>query len=98
VIARLPNYRFDPPFAGLFDPNPYFDPEQDLLPKTPPRIRLYERPPAPPRTPRPAALLPAPSDAVEDQIEAKAMSADPFLDRLLEGWGSDRHDRETSGA
>jgi type IV secretion system protein VirD4 len=97
VIARLPNYRFDPPFAGTFDPNPYFDPEQDLLPKAPPRIRLYERPPDPPRTARPSVALPTTGEAPRDHADAKAMTVDPFVGRLLEGWSSGARSQETSG-
>ncbi|WP_298845293.1 type IV secretory system conjugative DNA transfer family protein [uncultured Roseobacter sp.] len=42
VVARLPNYLTDPVFAGQFDPNPFFDPDQDPLP--PPRMsRTYLR-------------------------------------------------------
>lgn len=43
VLARLPNYRTDPAFAGLFDPNPFHDPNRPVerLPK--PVTRLFYR-------------------------------------------------------
>ncbi len=31
VIARVPNYLTDPLFAGLFDPNPYYDPSRPIM-------------------------------------------------------------------
>ncbi|MBB5708671.1 type IV secretory system conjugative DNA transfer family protein [Sphingopyxis panaciterrulae] len=53
VVAKLPNYRLDPAFAGLFDGNPYHDAAADPmgLPRTP--LVEYIRPPAPPAPPRP---------------------------------------------
>lgn len=42
VIARLPNYLTDPVFAGLFDPNPYYQQLSSSTQARPP-IRIYER-------------------------------------------------------
>ena len=33
VIARLPNYLQDPAFAGMFDPNPFHDPNREICEK-----------------------------------------------------------------
>jgi type IV secretion system protein VirD4 len=103
VIARVPNYRFDPPFAGLFDPNPYFDPEQNLLPKAPPRVRLYERPAPPVPAPRPEVVLPSsapphpapapeatPRTEDEEEPAAVARAGDPFLAHLLDSVGASK--------
>ncbi len=81
VIARLPNYRLDSPFAGLFDPNPYYDPDQDLMPREPPRIRLYERSPT-----RPRALVSVGPGGNEPEAVLASDQPDPFLDHLLAGW------------
>ncbi len=83
VIARVPNYRFDPPFQGMFDPNPYFDPDQDIVPKDPPRIRLYTRPPSPPR--QEVSMSAAPGGGVEGS-QGAPNRPDPFLERILAGW------------
>ncbi|MFC3099826.1 type IV secretory system conjugative DNA transfer family protein [Altererythrobacter lauratis] len=45
--ARKPDYLTDPPFAGLFDANPYHDPEQAIMPEPEPRVTLLP-PPTPP--------------------------------------------------
>lgn len=47
VIAKVPNYRFDPAFSGLFDENPYHDPNADPVgvPRTP--LTEYIRPARP---------------------------------------------------
>ncbi len=87
VVARRPNYRNDPPFAGLFDLNPYYVPEADMLPKQPPRIRLFER-----RGPDQAAgnkkePQSGSMRALQQQTSA-APSSDPFLEQLLKGWDS----------
>lgn len=44
VIARLPDYRRDPPFAGAFDANPYYAPERDIMPRRIATLSFYERP------------------------------------------------------
>lgn len=57
VLARLPNYRADPAFAGLFDPNPLHDASRlAQKPASRPVTRLYYRPEpgdpdGPPETP-----------------------------------------------
>ncbi len=43
VVARLPNYRFDPPFAGQFDANPYYANDRDIMPKTVAAVKFYDR-------------------------------------------------------
>jgi len=46
VVARKPNYRFDPPFEGLYDPNPFYagSPEDDGEARTRPVFRRSEAP------------------------------------------------------
>lgn len=45
VIARLPNYRADPIFGGLYDANPFHDPSRPVQ-KPRPVTRVFERSPA----------------------------------------------------
>ncbi len=89
VIARVPNYRFDPPFRNLFDPNPYFDPDQNIMPKDPPRIRLFERPepPTPPPPQVPAFLSTAEPEDEEETEPVAVGESDRLLQVLLAGWG-----------
>ena len=42
VIARLPNYRADPVFAGLYDVNPFHDPSRPVQ-RSKPVLRVFER-------------------------------------------------------
>lgn len=56
VIARLPNYRSDPIFAGLYDVNPFHDPTRPVQ-KPKPVLRVFERPALPVRTATPAEVL-----------------------------------------
>lgn len=42
VLARLPNYRTDPVFAGLYDANPFHDPSRPVQ-KPKPVLRVFER-------------------------------------------------------
>ncbi|GAA0777982.1 type IV secretory system conjugative DNA transfer family protein [Brevundimonas olei] len=42
VIARLPNYRADPIFAGLYDVNPFHDPSRPVQ-RSKPVLRVFER-------------------------------------------------------
>lgn len=44
VIARLPNYRADPIFNGLYDINPFHDPSRPVQ-KPKPVLRVFERSP-----------------------------------------------------
>lgn len=46
--ARKPDYLTDPAFAGQFDPNPYHDPDQPVMPDPEPRVTLLDPPPPPP--------------------------------------------------
>lgn len=43
VVARKPDYLSDPAFAGQFDANPFHDPDREIMPPPPPRIRLDAR-------------------------------------------------------
>jgi len=43
VVAKRPDYRTDPAFAGQFDANPLFDPTRDPLPPERPPLRFYLR-------------------------------------------------------
>lgn len=60
VVAKLPNYRTDPAFQGMFDENPYYDADRD--PVGPPRTPLteYIRPARP--APRARFEAPVPAD------------------------------------
>lgn len=54
VLARLPNYRTDPVFAGMFDANPFHDAARPVERKARPVKRIFDRaatPPAAPETP-----------------------------------------------
>src|SRR3546814_12963680 len=94
VVAKLPNYRLDPAFAGLFDGNPYHDAAADPmgLPRTP--LVEYIRPPAPPAPPRP------PYDTAVSGIPFPIHEA--MARRILEavaagtGWGRRRVSRARS--
>jgi type IV secretion system protein VirD4 len=73
IVARLPDYLLDPPFATQFDPNPYYQ-DESLIVRTPmPRIQLREPE---------AEMVAAPSPVkVYDPL-----TPDPLLDRLLALW------------
>lgn len=84
VVARLPNYRTDPAFAGLFDANPYYRPETELAQRPTPRVRLYDRRPA--DADGPLRVEPATwSTSRPDDPD----TSDPFLDRLLGTWATE---------
>lgn len=51
--ARKPDYLTDPAFRGQYDPNPYHDPDQAVMPEPAPRVALLN--PAPPH-PEPAPV------------------------------------------
>lgn len=50
--ARKPDYLTDPAFRGQFDPNPYHDPDQPVMPEPAPRVALLDT--GPPPLPQPA--------------------------------------------
>jgi type IV secretion system protein VirD4 len=56
VIARLPNYRADPIFGGLYDANPFHDPSRPVQ-KPRPVTRVFERSPAAAQADTPAEVL-----------------------------------------
>ncbi len=41
VVARLPNYLVDPPFAGQFDANPYYDDQRSVMPRPHPMGKYF---------------------------------------------------------
>jgi type IV secretion system protein VirD4 len=45
--ARKPDYLTDPAFRGQFDPNPYHDPDQPVMPEPAPRVALLDARPSP---------------------------------------------------
>ena len=59
VIARLPNYLNDPVFAGLYDANPFHDPNRPVQKPKPVR-RVFERDP-----PVPSAQAETPAQVLE---------------------------------
>ncbi|PQZ81787.1 MULTISPECIES: type IV secretory system conjugative DNA transfer family protein [unclassified Brevundimonas] len=56
VIARLPNYRADPIFAGLYDVNPFHDPSRPVQ-RSKPVLRVFERSPPVVEPDTPAEVL-----------------------------------------
>jgi type IV secretion system protein VirD4 len=56
VIARLPNYRVDPIFTGLFDANPFHDPARPVQ-KPKPVTRVFDRSKPAPQPDTPAEVL-----------------------------------------
>lgn len=46
VLARLPSYLTDPAFAGMFDPNPFHDPNRPVMRPAPLVTRVVVRRPA----------------------------------------------------
>jgi len=74
VVARIPNYRYDPPFAGQFDQNPYYDADRDIMPKRVAAIQFYERNKKDPDGGRPPGY----------PWTAPAREVDPLLRRLLD--------------
>lgn len=72
VVARLPDYLTDPPFAGHFDPNPFYLDQASVAPQPKPRINL--RPPRRTRA-QPSPLRPP-----------STPGSDPTLERLLAMW------------
>lgn len=56
VIARLPNYRTDPIFAGLYDVNPFHDPSRPVQ-RSKPVLRVFERSPPVVEPATPAEVL-----------------------------------------
>lgn len=65
VVARLPNYLTDAPFAGLFDPNPYYDNDRGVMPAPHTMGRLdFHRAQAPGSTATPQESAPGDPDAL----------------------------------
>lgn len=73
VVARLPDYLRDPPFAGAFDANPYYQHERAIM-ATPVRSIQLRPPDASPVTPPPSPKAPA------------VTGPDPLHERLLALW------------
>ncbi len=44
VVAQLPSYLSNPAFAGMYDQNPYHDPNRAVLPRPAAQQRMYARP------------------------------------------------------
>lgn len=62
VIARLPNYLTDPAFAGMFDPNPFHDPNRPV--QRPRPTRVFERPATPAQPPSAPLRLATPAEVL----------------------------------
>lgn len=77
VLARLPNYLNDPPFAGQFDPNPYYEKDREIMPRSIAAMQLYDR----------GAALSAGDSGVASEAKPSARPGvpDPLLRRLLGG-------------
>lgn len=69
--ARKPDYLTDPAFRGQFDPNPYHDPDQPVMPEPAPRVALLDTrpPPAPPPAPEPLQGGERPAEAARNPEE-----------------------------
>lgn len=76
VVARKPDYLSDPAFAGQFDPNPFHDPDREIMPPPPPRIRLDARQPS---------EQPASTDEGKELANAVARRRRDLGERLREG-------------
>lgn len=72
VVAQLPNYLTDPAFAGLFDANPYHDPDRPVVPRAPAPQRMYVRPRA--------------AEAKATVAAGTIGADDPLLEQLLRKW------------
>jgi type IV secretion system protein VirD4 len=89
VRSRKPDYLTDPAFKGLFDPNPYHDPAQAVMPEAAPKVKLL--PPEPMRAgPRvdPVHMPGAGSDLAREirerfeEREAKEAKPDPLHEKV----------------
>jgi type IV secretion system protein VirD4 len=76
VVSRRPNYRTDPPFNGLFDANPYYAPDGNILARHPGRVRLYDRV----EVKRRARATP------EDGSPRQPSPPDELLAQIIAGW------------
>lgn len=85
VIAQVPNYRTDPAFEGMFDPNPYHDRGRDVMPRRSAPQRLYER------ARHQVDLRPSQRLAARKKVLPHAVMplADPLLNKLLSKWPAD---------
>lgn len=61
VVARVPNYMQDPPFAGQFDKNPYYDKTRDIMPKHIAAVKFYDRETKQAVEPEPESTAPVPA-------------------------------------
>lgn len=82
VMARLPNYLTDPPFAGQFDANPYYDTQRDIMPKPVAAMTFYER------EAEPEAATPQPE--VPDALLERLLGHTPATPVAAEGTTSTR--------
>ncbi len=83
VVARRPNYLGDPPFAGQYDGNPYYDRERPILPKPLAAVHFFERRELPAVPGEPAE---PPGTAAIDEAQ-QPCAPDPLLASLLRKWG-----------
>jgi type IV secretion system protein VirD4 len=83
VVARKPDYCTDPPFAGLFDENPFHDPDRDIMPPPAARMALHRDSNSPPSITQPP---PPASWRGSGTRQAGVPVADPLLERLLALW------------
>jgi type IV secretion system protein VirD4 len=88
VVAQLPNYLTDPAFAGLFDSNPFHDPEREVMPAAGAPQRLYERPERPESGDKPSK---------REMAHAVVPVDDPLLARLLAKWSKHATTSENNG-
>ena len=84
VVARRPNYLGDPPFAGQFDANPYYDRERPILPRPLAAVHFFERRES-------AADVAGAHDAArggEPEVDdaERSLEPDPLLESLLRKW------------
>ncbi len=93
IVARKPDYLSDPPFAGQFGANPFHDPDRDILPPPPPRMKLHDGPaieqPPPVSAPAPAGVVGQDWPEFYDPSVRERRLEDPYLlERLLELWAA----------
>lgn len=88
VQSRKPDYLADPVFRGLFDPNPYHDPEQPVMPRDVAKVRLL-----PPEKLAPVGPA-AGRDSMETIIERiRAKAAAEEQQRAREGMPDPLHEK-----
>lgn len=91
--SRKPDYLRDPAFAGLFDTNPFHNPDQPVMPKPTARVKLLEPapPPPPPAPPEPIdmeELFRTPMERGGQAARPKPDGDDLLHKRLKPGSGS----------